>query len=75
MKKKFEGLVVSDKMEKGCVVKVMRLWQHPLYKKRLKRSKKFLVHDEIGVKEGDQVIIEECRPRSKKKRWQVVKKI
>lgn len=72
MKKQFKGVVISDKMEKSCVVKVTRLWQHPVYKKRVKRSKKYLTHDELGVKEGDKVVIQECRPRSKKKRWEVV---
>lgn len=75
MRKKFKGVVVSDKMNKTRVVKVTRLWQDPLYKKKMKRSKKYLVHDELEVKEGDKVVIQECRPRSKKKRWEIIKKL
>lgn len=75
MRKKFKGVVVSDKMNKARVVKVTRLWQDPLYKKKMKRSKKYLVHDELEVKEGDKVVIQECRPRSKKKRWEIIKKL
>ena len=66
------GQVVSDKMEKTVAVKVDVLWQHPLYKKRVKRSKKYLAHDEIGVKVGQKVKIEETKPRSKRKSWQVL---
>ena len=73
MKKQFEGLVISDKMEKTVVVKVVKFWQHPLYKKRMKRSKNYHVHDLIGVKEGDKVLIQECRPKSKTKNWEIIK--
>lgn len=75
MRKKFKGVVVSDKMNKTRVVRVTRFWQDPLYKKKMKRSKKYLVHDELEVKEGDRVVIQECRPRSKKKRWEIIKKL
>lgn len=75
MKKQLKGVVISDKMNKTRVVEVTRLWQHPLYKKKMKRSKKYLVHDELEVKEGDKVVIQECRPRSKKKRWEIIKKL
>ena len=71
--KQFTGRVISVKMKKTATVLLERLWQHPLYKKRIKRSKKYLVHDEVGVKEGDKVVIEECRPISKKKRFKIVK--
>jgi len=70
--KKIVGRVISTKQQKTVTVLVERLWQHPVYKKRIKRSKKYLVHDEIGVKEGDKVVIKETRPISKRKRWKVV---
>jgi small subunit ribosomal protein S17 len=73
--KKFIGKVISAKSEKTVVVQVDRIWQHPIYKKRVKRSKNYHVHDELGVKEGDKVEIIESRPISKLKRWQVVKVI
>ena len=60
-------------MQKTVVVKVNRLWTHPLYKKIMKKSKKYLCHDEIGVKDGDKVLIQECRPISKKKRFKIIK--
>jgi len=73
--KKFIGKVISTKPEKTVIVKVDRIWQHPLYKKRVKRSKKYHAHDEIGVKKGDKVEIQETRPLSKLKKWKVNKKI
>ena len=75
-RKKFEGIVISDKMEKTVVVKVIRKFPHPLYKKISSYSKKYKAHDEKNeCKIGDRVMIEECRPISKTKRWRVVKKI
>ena len=75
-RKKFEGIVISDKMEKTVVVKVIRKFPHPLYKKISSYSKKYKAHNEKNeCKIGDRVIIEECRPISKTKRWRVVKKI
>lgn len=71
--KQFSGRVIKSKLEKTATVLVERLWQHPLYKKRIKRSKKYLVQDNFGVKEGDKVIIQECRPISKRKRFKIVK--
>jgi len=71
-----KGSVVSDKMEKTVVVEVTRLRVHPKYKKRYKVSKRYKAHDEKNeYKTGDKVIIQETRPRSKEKRWTVVKKI
>lgn len=70
--KKFTGTVISKKMTKTVTVLVERLWRHPVYKKRVKRSKKYLVHDEIGVKVGDKVVIQETRPISKRKRFKAV---
>ena len=67
------GVVVSDKMDKTIVVAVKDSVQHPLYKKILKRTKKFKVHDEnneAGI--GDRVRVMETRPLSATKRWRVV---
>ncbi len=73
IRKKFTGVVVSDKMEKTLVVKVNRVRVHPKYKKRYTVSKKYKVHDEKGrYSEGDKVVFIECRPYSKDKRWRVL---
>jgi len=64
------GRVVSDKMDKTVVVAVDYVKRHPLYKKRITRTSRFMAHDESGnCKIGDLVRIEECRPLSKNKRW------
>lgn len=66
------GKVVSDSMEKSVVVKVEYLVSHPLYKKRIKKSTKFMAHDEKNICNiGDKVKIAETRPLSKRKRWRV----
>ncbi|MEK7123503.1 MAG: 30S ribosomal protein S17 [Patescibacteria group bacterium] len=76
MKRKLEGAVVSDKMQKTVVIAVTRLKWHPKYKKQYKVTKRFKAHDEKGeYRLGDKVVIEETRPLSKEKRWRVVKKI
>ncbi|MDR0484121.1 MAG: 30S ribosomal protein S17 [Alphaproteobacteria bacterium] len=68
-----EGVVVSDKMDKTVVVRVERYIQHPIYKKFMKRSKKFMAHDETNsFKEGDTVKILESKPLSKNKKWEVI---
>jgi len=67
------GRVVSDKMDKTVTVLVERRVMHPLYKKFIRRSKKYAAHDEANLcKEGDVVQIEECPPISKRKTWLVV---
>ncbi|MCD6079968.1 MAG: 30S ribosomal protein S17 [Candidatus Omnitrophica bacterium] len=72
-RKELIGVVVSDKMDKTIVVKVERLVTHPLYKKTIKKSKKYKVHDEESkAKIGDKVKIMETRPLSKEKRWRLV---
>ena len=72
-KRILQGVVVSDKMEKTIVVEVERRVQHPIYKKFIRRSKRYAAHDEGNVhKVGDTVFIRECRPISKSKRWEVV---
>lgn len=73
--KKLQGRVAGKQMVKTAVVIVKRLWQHPVYKKRVTRSKRYLAHDEIGVKVGEKVIIQETKPISKRKRWQVIKRL
>jgi len=68
-----QGVVTSDKGEKTIVVAVERRLRHPLYKKFIKRSKKFMAHDEANAcKVGDLVRIRECRPISKRKCWEVI---
>ena len=66
------GIVVSDKMQKTVTVKVERQILHPMYKKFIKRSKTFFVHDEENTARiGDFVQIVETRPLSKNKRWRI----
>ena len=68
------GRVVSDKMDKTVTVLVERRVKHALYGKFLTRSKKYHAHDETNeIKEGDLVLIEECRPISSTKAWRVAK--
>jgi len=72
-RKVMEGVVVSDKMAKTVVVSVIKTSRHRLYNKVLRRSSKYMAHDEEGsCKEGDLVRIEECRPMSRLKRWRVI---
>ncbi|KXV20897.1 30S ribosomal protein S17 [Gluconobacter japonicus] len=67
------GRVTSDKMDKTVTVLVDRRIMHPLYKKFIRRSKKYAAHDEANVCQiGDLVRIEECAPISKRKTWSVV---
>ncbi len=68
-----QGTVISAAMDKTVVVRVDRRFQHPVYKKFIKRSKKFAAHDEANAcKVGDAVRIRECRPKSKSKHWEVI---
>ncbi|PCI30546.1 MAG: 30S ribosomal protein S17 [SAR324 cluster bacterium] len=72
-KKVLQGIVVSDKMDKTAVVKVERTIQHPLYKRTLKRTKKYKVHDENNVCGiGDRIRLIECKPLSKDKCWRLL---
>jgi len=66
------GIVQSDKMTNTVTVRVDRLVKHPIYRKYVKRRKKFMAHDEKGSAIGDKVRIVETRPLSAKKRWRVV---
>ncbi len=73
-KRILQGVVVSDKNAKTRVVEVERRLMHPLFKKTMKRTKKYHAHDEDNVtKLGDHVRIEECAPISKLKRWKMIK--
>ena len=74
-KRQLIGTIISDKMQKTIVVKVERIKEHPKYKRRYKVHKKYKVHVESGEYHiGDRVIIEECRPISKEKKWRVIGK-
>ena len=73
-KRILQGVVVSDKGQKTIIVRVERRMMHPIYKKFIRRSKKFAAHDENNVsKIGDVVRIRECAPISKTKKWELVK--
>jgi small subunit ribosomal protein S17 len=72
-KRELQGKVVSDKADKTVIVYVERRIVHPVYKKIIKRSKRFAAHDpENKFKTGDVVRIRECAPKSKRKTWEVV---
>ena len=67
------GSVISARMDKSITVLVVRQFKHPLYKKYIRRSTRLHAHDESNdCKEGDTVLIEECRPLSKTKSWRVI---
>lgn len=71
-RKKLVGVVTSDKMEKTVVVTVERRYRHPLYKKVVTSTKKYMAHDETNACHvGDTVRIVESRPLSRQKRWTV----
>jgi small subunit ribosomal protein S17 len=68
------GVVISNKMQKTVVVKVESRYPHPIYSKTMIKTKKYLAHDEMGqCNIGDKVLVRECRPLSKKKRWSISK--
>ncbi len=66
------GIVASDKMTNTVVVRVDRLIKHPKYRRYVRRTSKFMAHDEKGATIGDKVRIVETRPLSARKRWRVV---
>jgi small subunit ribosomal protein S17 len=73
-KRTLAGRVVGDKMDKTVTVLVEHRVKHPIYGKVITRSKKYHAHDESNqFKEGDTVLIEECRPLAKTKAWRVTK--
>jgi small subunit ribosomal protein S17 len=64
------GIVISDKMNKTVVIKVENRYPHPIYAKTVVKTRKYLVHDEKSeCNIGDQILVQECRPLSKRKRW------
>jgi len=75
-KKQLTGKVISNKASKTVTVKVERIKEHPKYKRRFRFHKKYKAHVPEGEYNiGDKVIIEECRPISKDKKWKVIKKV
>ena len=75
-KRKIQGVVVSDAMQKTRVVMVSRLTKHPKYQKYYTVTKRFKAHDEENAyKKGDKVVIQESRPLSKEKRWVIIGKV
>ncbi|MHA6289424.1 30S ribosomal protein S17 [Maricaulis sp. CAU 1757] len=73
-KRILQGVVVSDKGAKTVVVRVERTFLHPLLRKTVRRTKRYHAHDEQETfKVGEQVQIQECAPKSKLKRWEVVR--
>ncbi len=73
--KKFRGKVISTKMAKTVIVEVVNYRAHPVYKKRMKVKKKYHVHDDLGVKKGEEVIFGETKPISKTKKWKIIEKV
>ncbi len=76
-KKQLQGKVIALSANKTVKVEIERQWQHPLYKKSVKRSKNYMCHSQ-GVEKlelNDAVVIEECRPISKTKRFRVIAKV
>lgn len=69
--KRLFGKVVSVKGDKTAVVEVERLFRHPLYEKKMRRTKKYHVHDEVGVKVGDEVVFVPTKPVSATKHWRI----
>jgi small subunit ribosomal protein S17 len=73
VRKRLNGTVVSDQMDKTAVVLVERLTRHPVYKKYIRKRSKYMAHDPLNqCRIGDKVQIVESRPISKRKRWQII---
>ncbi len=70
-RRRMTGVVTSNKMQKTVVVEISRTYRHRLYKKVVHSRRRFMAHDELGCKIGDQVQIVESRPLSRHKRWVV----
>jgi small subunit ribosomal protein S17 len=70
-RRRMNGVVTSDKMQKTVVVEVSHTYRHRLYKKVVHSRRRFMAHDELGCKIGDRVRIIETRPMSRHKRWMV----
>ena len=72
-RRRLQGTIVSDKMDKTVVVRVDRLRAHPMYHKVIRTARRYKAHDEENAARiGDVVVIEECRPMSREKRWRIV---
>jgi small subunit ribosomal protein S17 len=68
------GIVISNRMQKTIVVKIENKYPHPIYSKTMVKTHKYLAHDELDkCNIGDKVLVQECRPLSKRKRWKLVK--
>lgn len=74
-KKQLTGVVTSNKMQKTVVVRIEKFKEHPKYKKIFKLHKKYKAHAEEKFEIGDKVVIEECRPISREKKWKIIKKL
>jgi len=73
-RKRKTGVVARNSMDKTTLVEVTRIVKDPVYKKHIRRKKKFMIHDEKNeCKLGDLVELEECRPLSKRKSWRLIK--
>jgi len=72
-RRRINGFVTSDKMEKTVVIEITRTFRHPLYKKVVHSKKRIMAHDELGCQVGDEVQVVESRPMSRTKRWAVEK--
>ncbi len=70
-RRRLEGVVTSDKMQKTVVVQISRTYRHPLYGKVVHQHKRIMAHDELGCQIGDRVRVVESRPLSRRKRWVV----
>jgi small subunit ribosomal protein S17 len=70
-RRRINGIVTSNKMEKTVVVEISRKFRHPLYQKVVSSHRRIMAHDEKGCNIGDEVRLVESRPISKKKRWVV----
>ena len=74
-KKQLTGIIVSNKMQKTVVVAVESIKKHPKYLKTFKMHKKYKAHTDEVFQTGEKVIIEECNPISKDKKWKVISRI
>ena len=70
-RRRLNGFVTSDKMDKTVVVEITRTYRHPLYKKVVHSKKRIMAHDELSCRVGDEVQVVESRPISRQKRWVV----
>ncbi|MDH3942950.1 MAG: 30S ribosomal protein S17 [Anaerolineae bacterium] len=70
-RRRMNGVVTSNKMDKSVTVEISRRFQHPLYRKTVTRKSRVMAHDELDCQIGDQVLIVESKPISKRKRWVV----